>query len=218
MLDRVLSRRRVPIIGAAAAVVALLGLALTSAFGASAPDNTVFRMFANPNTLACSANPNADAAHQPTVLVAVNRGEENDTANLYLRNFRPHLAFDLFTIQNSNQLANGAPNRGTVNFGMAWYQSDIETNGVGSAHVQIKTILLDQIFGFDPAVGLGPTNTFHMGFWFNNPSDCGGAVTPFNGEHHAGPLAFITRPDATTNLGPLCVNPNESTSPVTCNP
>jgi hypothetical protein len=33
-------------------------------------------------------------------------------------------------------------------------------------------------------------------------------VTPFNGEHQAGPLAFITRPDATTNLGPLCTDPD----------
>jgi hypothetical protein len=218
MPHHVLRRRRLPILAVAVAGVALLGLAMSSAFGASPPYHTVFRMFANPSTLSCSANPNSDAAHQPTVLVQVRRGEENDTADLYLQNFRPHLAFDLFTIQNSNQLANGQPNRATANFGLAWYQSDIETNGTGRAHVAIKTILLDQIFGFDPAVGLGPTNTFHLGFWFNNPSDCGGTVTPFNGEHHAGPLAFITRPDAQTNLGPLCVNPNESTDPVTCNP
>ena len=47
---------------------------------------------------------------------------------------------------------------------------------------------------------------------------CPNTVTPFNGEHHAGPLAFISLPDATTNLGPLCANPDTSKTPVACNP
>jgi hypothetical protein len=60
---------------------------------------------------------------------------------------------------------------------------------------------------------LPPTNTFHLGFWFNNPDDaapCGFDVTkptPFNGEHHAGPLAMISLPVAPNNLGPLCSRP-----------
>jgi len=104
---------------------------------------------------------------------------------------------------------------------LAWYQSDIHTDPTGNATVTIKTILLDQIFGFDPAVGLNPTNTFHVGFWFNDPADaasCGfTGFTPFNGEHHAGPLAFITRPNPITKLGPLCTDPT-NTTPVRCNP
>jgi hypothetical protein len=60
-------------------------------------------------------------------------------------------------------------------------------------------------------VGLAPTNTFHVGFWFNNPADaafCGfTGSTPFNGEHAAGPNAFITRPVAVFNVGPLCTDP-----------
>jgi len=74
------------------------------------------------------------------------------------------------------------------------------------------------------ATVLKPTNTFHMGFWFNNPEDaapCGFDVnkpTPFNGEHRAGPLAMISVPDADTGLGPLCTNPNRSSTPASCNP
>ena len=86
----------------------------------------------------------------------------------------------------------------------------------------IRTILLDQIFGFDPTVGLKPTNTFHVGFWFNDPEQaraCGfKGVTPFNGEHHAGPFAMISLPVAATKLGPLCSNPDFSTNPVSCHP
>jgi hypothetical protein len=88
----------------------------------------------------------------------------------------------------------------------------------------IKTILLDRTFGFDPDAELPPTNTFHVGMWFNDPNDaeaCGFDVTeptPFNGEHRAGPLAMISLPDAETGLGPLCTDPNTSTNPPSCNP
>ena len=128
----------------------------------------------------------------------------------------------MFTVQNSPQLANGSPNPNfNGNFGLAWYQSDLETNGHGSGGVEIRTILLDQIFGFDAGTGLAPTNTFHVGFWFNDPADaapCGfTGFTPFNGEHHAGPVAFISRPNATTGLGPLCSDP-DSSQPSGCNP
>jgi hypothetical protein len=111
-----------------------------------------------------------------------------------------------------------------VNFGLAWYQTDLQVGSSGSGSAKIQTILVNQIFGFDPAASLAPTNTFHVGFWFNNPNDaaaCGFDVTkptPFNGEHQAGPLAMESLPDATTDLGPLCLNPNTSTVPATCNP
>jgi len=55
-------------------------------------------------------------------------------------------------------------------FGLAWYQSDIEIpRHRDRGHVRISTILLDQIFGFDPDVSLPPDQHFHLGFWFNNP-------------------------------------------------
>ena len=67
-----------------------------------------------------------------------------------------------------------------------------------------------------------PTNTFHVGFWFNQPEDatnCGfTGFTPFNGEHQAGPLAMISLPEVATDLGPLCFNPDFSSDPVRCNP
>jgi hypothetical protein len=84
--------------------------------------------------------------------------------------------------------------------------------------------LFDQIFGFDPDVRLEPRNTFHVGFWFNDPKAavaCGfdsSKPTPFNGVHKAGPLAFISTPSAVTTLGPLCTKPDTSVSPARCNP
>jgi hypothetical protein len=159
----------------------------------------------------------------PTATVTVNRGGLHDTLILHASNLKPHLKFDLFTIQNSNLLSNGKPDVNFKNFGLAWYQTDVQANPKGEAQVAIATILLDQIFGFDPASNLLPTHTFHVGFWFNNPEDaaaCGFDVntpTPFNGEQDAGPNAMISLPNATTKLGPLCTNPNTHTKPATCN-
>lgn len=190
----------------------------TSSFSSvqAAPSQASFDLYPNTQFIPClAANPYV----KPTVNVVVKRGKLNDEMTLTLRNFKPNLKFDLFTVQRSNQLANGQPVPNFPGFGLAWYQSDIEPGTV-----TIKTILLDQIFGFNPDVNLKPTNTFHVGFWFNDPKDakaCGFDVTkptPFNGEHKAGPLAFISRPNSATNLGPLCTNPNTSTNPATCKP
>ena len=178
----------------------------------------------------CFAAHPGDATRRPTAQVTVLKdvaGGPNDLMLVELRNFKPHVNFDLFTVEHSRFLASGQPDPQFNGFGLSWYQSDIEVNDNGSAFTVIKTILLDQIFGFidsksDPT-RLPPTNTFEVGFWFNDPHDaaaCGfnpDKPTPFNGEHQAGPLAMISLPNATTGLGPLCLHP-DSSQPSGCNP
>jgi hypothetical protein len=205
-----------------------LGLLLaTAATQAHAGDvNRIrFELFPNPSFVRCMARYPDDPSRAPRAEVIVTRGKLNDTLRLQLHDFKPNLAFDLFTVENSAFNADGSTAGAPANRGLAWYQSDVEVGPGGNATVDIRTILLDQIFGFDPAVGLKPTNTFHVGFWFNSVDDVNDCVqnppaptTPFNGEHNAGPLAMISLPDATTGLGPLCSNPDFSTDPVTCNP
>lgn len=204
------------------AAVAALFLALQPAMAQQAPDVNVisFDLHVNPKFVSCQVGAGGGV---PTAHVTVKRGKLADTLTIEGDNFRPHLAFDMFTVQRSSLLSNGNADPNFTNFGMAWYQSDLEANGLGHFKATIKTILLDQIFGFDPDAALPPTNTFHVGFWFNNPDDANknGCTfdtthpTPFNGEHAAGPVAMISVPNAQTNLGPLCTNPNNSG---TCNP
>ena len=197
---------------------------LPSDAASSKRDEIRFDLFPSKLLLPCIAN----GDDTPTAHVKVERENLNDELTLTIDGLKPGLKFDLFTVQRSNQLANGDPDpnfRGS--FGLAWYQSDVQVGTGTSDHdggrVTIHTILLDQIFGFDPDVSLAPTNTFHVGFWFNDPADavpCGfpqGMFTPFNGEHHAGPVAFISRPNAKTGLGPLCSDP-DSSKPSGCNP
>lgn len=183
-----------------------------------------FVLHPNPKFVSCLG-----VASQPTPVahVTVTRGKLNDTLTITGKNFKPGLAFDMFTVQRSNLLSDATVDPNFTNFGMAWYQSDLQASSQGTFTTTIKTILLDQIFGFDPdQSNPSPINTFHLGFWFNNPNDANvdGCVfdvtkpTPFNGEHVAGPVAFISVPDAKNSLGPLCTNPNTSTTPATCNP
>ena len=210
-------------------LVCSLALALASMVWASAPaaaqsDVAHFDLFPNPKFVSCLGVP---GGRTPRARVTVYRGKQNDTLVINAENIRPGLAFDMFTVQRSNLLADGTPDPAFTNFGFAWYQSDLQANSEGKINGTIKTILLDQIFGFDPDLSNpNPINTFELGFWFNNPNDANvdGCVfdvtkpTPFNGEHQAGPVAMISVPDADTGLGPLCTNPDTSHNPATCNP
>ena len=179
----------------------------------------VFNLVPQPKFEACLG---VAGGSTPTAQVIVQRGELNDVLILRAQHLKPKLGFDLFTIQNTNLLSNGKVDPNFANFGLAWYQTDVQADANGNAEVAIKTILLDQIFGFDPASALEPTHTFHVGFWFNNPEDaakCGfnpAQPTPFNGEQKAGPNAMISLPDSVTNLGPLCTAPEKEGSIYVC--
>lgn len=190
-----------------------------SAIQAAAQQNEInFDLAISPKTAACLG---VSGGGTPQAHVTVTRGKFSDRLTITGKNIKPKLAFDMFTVQRSNLLADGSPDPNFTTFGLAWYQSDLHADEEGKFSASIKTILLDQIFGFDPDVALAPLNTFHVGFWFNNPKaaqQCGfdpNHPTPFNGEHKAGPVAMISLPDAVTNLGPLCTNPNNDG---TCNP
>jgi hypothetical protein len=210
---------------AAAVVLGALGaagVAGAAPVADAAKKNTIsFDLFPNPAFVDCLRSSWNKTPHAHATVV---RGALNDTLTLDLYNIKPGLGFDMFTVQRSNLLAANTKDPSFKgSFGLAWYQSDIEIpKSATSSRTTIKTILLDQIFGFDPDKSLAPTNTFHLGFWFDSPEDvkdCNGGVvpkpTPFNGEHNAGPLAMISVPNPTSHLGPLCTDPKTATS---CNP
>ena len=109
----------------------------------------------------------------------------------------PNTDFDLFVIQEPNKP-----------FGLAWYQGDIETNKEGRGYgrfigrfnietfiVSLASVPAPVVFNNAfPDVPLGPVtgrvHTYHLGLWFNSPTDGAKAgapgTTPFNGEGDAG--------------------------------
>jgi hypothetical protein len=202
--------------------------ALAGTRGENSPekeDVVRFDLHPNPQFQRCLAQFPDDAQRAPSVEVTVVRGSQNDNLSLRGRNIKPGLKFDLFTVEHTNLAADATVDpafRG--NFGLATYQSDLDASEGGKVGASVRTILLDENFSFDPGVGLAPTGAFNVGFWFDDPNAAAACgfnpqnPTPFNGDHKAGPLAMISTPAASTGLGPLCTNPDTSTTPARCSP
>jgi hypothetical protein len=122
--------------------------------------------------------------------------------------------FDVFVTQVPN-----AP------FGVSWYQGDLQTDKDGKAHQSYLGRFSIETFAVAPGTApapsvhstpiadatsnpaFAPVHTYHIGVWFNSAKraaavGCANTVTPFNGEHNAGPQALSTRQFADTR-GPL---------------
>jgi hypothetical protein len=149
--------------------------------------------------------------------VSVQQLQENERMTVFVSGLPANTEFDLFITQLPD-----AP------FGVAWYQSDLETDGSGRGQTTVRgrfnheTFSLSQggpVNGSDPTQNLTgpavkdtdavfrPTSQFHIGLWFNSAEDaanahCPGNVTPFNGEQHAGTQILSTR-NYPADHGPL---------------
>ena len=101
----------------------------------SKPSSTSFHLFPNKAFKSCFTNAGSTAK----VDVTVTRGARRDSMVVTMSGFKPGLDFDLFTVQNSPQKADGTANPSFTNFGLAWYQSDIHVKDDGTATAAIKT-------------------------------------------------------------------------------
>src|SRR6516162_2915036 len=123
----------------------------------------------------------------------------------------PNTAFDFFVIQVPK-----AP------FGLSWYQGDMQSDDDGDAvqhfrgRFSIETFIVapgsapapkvfDDNATTNPATP--PVQIYHLGLWFNSPTDaqnagCPNTVTPFNGEHNAG-IQVLNTSNFRDDQGPL---------------
>lgn len=190
-----------------ATLLATTALAGLTAEPASAAGNLFFKMQPSQGALTCL----------PTATGSVTVSSLGPIENMHVivRNLPPNTNFDFFVIQTPE-----AP------FGLSWYQGDIETdaNGVGVAdfvgRFNVETFIVAPGSDVAPSVhktgtfsdaasnpSTAPVHTFHLGLWFNSPTDavnagCKPTVTPFNGDHHAG-IQVLNTAQFAKNWGPL---------------
>jgi len=195
-------------LAASAALCAFLSVApLAAAPNAHDKDDSVsFPMQVSAGAKTCLPNAKADVKITPT--------GEVDIMEVTVQGLPAKTDFDFFVLQVPK-----SP------FGVAWYQGDIQTdkNGRGSARFMgrfsIETFAVATGSAPAPVVFNGPfpdaslnppfnpIQMYHLGLWFNSPTDaqaatCPATVTPFNGEHNAG-LQVLNTANFPDDQGPL---------------
>jgi hypothetical protein len=199
-MELILRLTRLSLVG----LVALAGAFLAEAGTAAADDEKriEFDMVRSATALNAGCLPDAMAR------VTIESKGPVEHMDVHVSGLPPKTEFDFFVIQIPN-----AP------FGLAWYQGDIETNHEGRGHQKfIGRFNIETFIVAQPPAGqeapvvhdhapfpdaasnpaTEPIHTFHLGLWFNSPTDaanagCPGAVTRFNGDHNAGVQALSTR-------------------------
>ena len=190
-------------LGTAAAGTALavsLGLTpasaspVTSASTASSHSFT-FALVPSPGIKACLPHLGGFATITP--------GSQNDLMQVTVFGAPRNAEFDLFVIQQPLKP-----------FGVSWYQTDVNANSHGVGQASVRGVFDRETFSVSPGgtTTFAPTHQYHLGLWFNDPNlpfnlGCEpgakvAAVTPFNGEQHAGIQALNTA-EFPVNAGPL---------------
>jgi len=190
--------RRMITVTAAAGAATVLGVTATVAVASGAPARAhgfSFRLVPSAGISSCLPHARGNVTITPQ--------GENDKMVVHVAGLPKNSEFDLFVIQ--------VPDKP---FGVAWYQSDIDTGRNGTGSVTVRGIFDSETF----SVALGglknnsPTHQFHLGLWFNNPKQpfrlgcepgaTSPTVTPFNGEQHAG-IQVLNTGQFPDNAGPL---------------
>jgi hypothetical protein len=191
--------------------IAVMSSALTlmtaGSTSAADQDRISFKMVVSQGASTCL--PNAQAHVQ---IGSLGTAEE---MFIFATGLPPNTAFDFFVIQVPK-----AP------FGLSWYQGDVETDDDGNAFQTFRGRFNIETFIVAPGVApaplvfndppfpdaaqnpaTGPVQTYHLGVWFNSPTDaqsagCPNTVTPFNGEHNAG-IQVLNTANFPDDKGPL---------------
>jgi hypothetical protein len=190
--------RRMITVTAAAGAATVLGVTATMAVASGAPARAhgfSFRLVPSAGISSCLPHARGNVTITPQ--------GENDKMVVHVAGLPKNSEFDLFVIQ--------VPDKP---FGVAWYQTDIDTGRNGTGSVTVRGIFDAETFSVSlgGTTTFGPTHQFHLGLWFNNPRQpfrlgcepgaTSPTVTPFNGEQHAG-IQVLNTGQFPDNAGPL---------------
>jgi hypothetical protein len=200
--------RRIEAHHVAAVVGALVATAMLSIHAHAAATKVTFEMVrSSANITGCLPDATAE--------VTIKGVKNNQLMKVKASGLAPNTGYDLFVIQIPH-----------AKFGIAWYQSDLETNKKGAGTAVVRGIFSNETFTISqdtittngregtPQTGatFGAVNMYHLGLWFDDPQvpfdlNCEpGAteptVTPFNGAQHAG-IQVLNTSNFDDNNGPL---------------
>ena len=201
---KIKSLRTGALLGAAALAAGGLSLASTSA-GAASTVNTF-------SLVRSTGSVNAGCIKTAKATVKVQTQGQIEVMTIDATGLPKNTGFDVFVTQVPD-----AP------FGIAWYQGDLESDSTGTAHGQYEGRFSVETFAVAPGTApapnvhpgvdatsnpaFAPVHMFHVGIWFDSAAasaaaGCANVVTPFNGNHTAGPQAMSTKQFA-PGSGPL---------------
>lgn len=188
-----------PVTAVAGGVALAVGMATasgaTTRTAASASDSFSFSLVPSPGITTCL--PKASGK------VTITPGSLNDTMTVSISGMPDNTGFDLFVIQQPNKP-----------FGVAWYQTDVNTGSSGSGSATVKGVFDKETFSVSAGgtVTFSPTHQYHLGLWFTSPEvpfklGCepgatSPVVTPFNGEQDAG-IQVLNTANFPNSAGPL---------------
>lgn len=155
-----------------------------------------FSLVPSPGITSCLPNAKGSVTITPSSL--------NDLMKVSVTGLAPSTGYDLFVLE--------IPNKP---FGIAWYQSDLQTDLSGAGSVSVRGIFNKETFSVStggPTVTFAPTHQYHLGLWFNSPKvpfnlgcepgQTSPIITPFNGAQHAG-IQVLNTSNFPDNAGPL---------------
>ena len=179
MSRRITNRRSLFAVVAAALVVA--AMSAVAAYAAGGTTKTSFDLVPNPKFVNCLARYPGDPSRAPTASVDVQKGNLNDRLTLHLQEHQAESG--VRPVHRAAQLAR----RTTASRSPG---AELRPRLVPVGHRGGRRRERQREDPDDPArpdlrlrtstVALTPTNTFHVGFWFNDPNDaaaCGFDVT-----------------------------------------
>jgi len=166
-------------------------------------DAHTFEMVVSAGAKSCVPDASATVTIRPSGPVEI--------MDVSLRGLPPDTGFDFFVIQVPKP-----------NFGVAWYQGDIQTDKHGRGRAQfvgrfsVETFAFAQgsapapsVFPQDATINppFNPIQMYHLGLWFDSPQSAANAKCPatqtfFNGEHNAG-LQVLNTSNFADDHGPL---------------
>jgi hypothetical protein len=190
--------RRAVRVAATAGAAAVLGVTVTVAVASGSPARAhsfSFRLVPSAGISSCLPHARGN--------VTITTHDENDTMVVHVQGLPKNSEFDLFVIQ--------VPDKP---FGVAWYQTDVDTGRNGTGSATVRGIFDSETFSVSAGgtTTFGPTHQFHLGLWFNSPKQpfrlgcekgaTSPTVTPFNGEQHAG-IQVLNTAEFPDGAGPL---------------